>query len=899
MPPQDAANATALWHALDAEQALAQADVGPDGLSQSEAALRLQRHGPNRLPEPPGRSLLARLRGQFENLLILVLVAAGAITALLGHWTDSGVILAVVILNAAIGFWQEGRAENALAGVRRLLSETASVRREGRRDSIHAAELVPGDIVLLEPGDRVPADLRLIEARGLRTQEAALTGESAAVDKGIDPVAPDASLGDRRSVAFSGTLVAAGRGTGVVFATGSRSEIGRIGALLGGVETTATPLLRQIDRFARRLTTVILGVCLLVFGYAVGFGGYSREDAFLAMVGMAVAAIPEGLPAVITIALALGVQRMAARRAIVRRLPAVETLGAVTVICTDKTGTLTLNEMVVRRVVTDPVAAAAQIGGEGYAPFGKVEGDQAAVTALARTGLLCNDAHLREDGSGWRIEGDPMEGALLALAVKAGLDAEAERAAHHRRHEIPFDAAWSYMAVLVGEADEAMLHVKGAPDRLLPHCTKQVGPSGPAPIDHAAWAGRIEALAASGYRVLAFATKPTSDLREIGHADVTGLTLLGLAGFIDPARPEAVSAAADCHRAGIAVKMITGDHALTALAVAQELGLDTRGGAVTGREIEAADDTELRRMARDTNVFARAAPEHKLRLVKALQAEAHVVAMTGDGVNDAPALKRADAGIAMGIKGTEAAKEAARVVLTDDNFASIVAAVREGRTIHDNIRKVIAWNLPTNGGEALVIILAILIGLPLPITPIQILWINMVTAVALGLTLAFEPPEQGVMRRPPRRPGAALLDGEMIWRVVLVSVLFGLAVFGLSAWIASRGESLAYARTLSVDLLVVMEIFYLFSVRYLHMASMTRTGLLGTRAVWFGVALAIAAQLLFTYAPPLQAVFGSQPVTFADGVVVFGIGVTLLLVLEAEKLLRRRWAGLRSRAAQG
>ncbi|WP_090114530.1 cation-translocating P-type ATPase [Limimaricola pyoseonensis] len=885
---KDAANGTAPWHALDAGQALARAGVGPEGLSSGEAAARLRRHGPNRLPEAPGRGLLARLRGQFENLLILVLIAAGAVTALLGHWTDSGVILAVVVLNAAIGLWQEGRAENALAGVRRLLSDTASVRRDGRRDSIAAADLVPGDIVLLEPGDRVPADLRLIEARGLRTQEAALTGESAAIDKHTDPVPPDAPLGDRRSMAFSGTLVAAGRGTGVVVATGPGSRIGRIGALLGAVETTATPLLRQIDRFARRLTTVILAVCLLVFGYAVGPGGYEWDEAFLAMVGMAVAAIPEGLPAVITIALALGVQRMAARRAIVRRLPAVETLGAVTVICTDKTGTLTLNEMVVRQVVTAPDRPAAEIGGEGYAPHGTVTGDRSAVAALARTGLLCNDAHLRADGSAWHVEGDPMEGALLALAAKAGLDAETERAAHRRRHEIPFDAAWSYMAVATEGPGGTTLHVKGAPDRLLPHCTRQSGPDGPVPIDRAAWAARIEALAASGHRVLAFAAKPLEGPDGIGHADIAGLTLLGLAGFIDPARPEAIAAAADCRRAGVAVKMITGDHALTALAVAAELGLDTQGGALTGGEIAAASEAELRRMARETSVFARAAPEHKLRLVEALQAEGHVVAMTGDGVNDAPALKRADAGIAMGIKGTEAAKQAARVVLTDDNFASIVAAVREGRTIHDNIRKVIAWNLPTNGGEALVIILAILIGLPLPITPVQILWINMVTAVALGLTLAFEPPEQGVMQRPPRRPGAALLDGEMIWRVALVSVLFGLAVFGLSAWVAARGADLAYARTLAVDLLVVMEIFYLFSVRYLHMTSVTRTGLLGTRAVWFGVALAVVAQLLFTFAPPLQAVFGSRPVSLADGAVVLGIGVVLLVVLEAEKLLRRR-----------
>ncbi len=891
--PHGAETSPAPWHAQEPAQAMERLGVGPKGLPGVEAAARLRRHGPNRLPAPPKSGLLGRLKRQFENLLILVLVAAGAVTALLGHWTDSAVILAVVVLNAAIGFWQEGRAETALAGVRRLLSDTASVRRDGQRGRVASAELVPGDIVLLDPGDRVPADLRLVEARGLRTQEAALTGESAAVDKDVAPVPQDASLGDRASMVFSGTLVAAGRGTGVVTATGSRSEIGRIGALLGQVEPPATPLLRQIDRFARRLTAVILAVCLLVFGYAVGPGGYRWDDAFLAMVGMAVAAIPEGLPAVITIALALGVQRMAARRAILRRLPAVETLGAVTVICTDKTGTLTLNEMVVRQVVTDPDQAPAQVGGDGYAPQGTIEGDERAVAALALTGLLCSDARLRRDDTGWRVEGDPMEGALLALAGKAGLDPEVEHGAHPRHHEIPFDAAWSYMAVLTGGAGQAMIHVKGAPDRLLPQCSRQTGPGRPVPIDRVGWAARIEALAASGHRVLAFAARPAEAMRQIDHADIGGLTLLGIAGFIDPARPEAIAAAADCRRAGIQVKMITGDHALTALAVADELGLDTRGGALTGREIEAADDATLRRMAQRTSVFARATPAHKLRLVEALQADGHVVAMTGDGVNDAPALKRADVGIAMGIKGTDAAKQAARVVLADDNFASIVAAVREGRTIHDNIRKVIAWNLPTNGGEALVIILAILIGLPLPITPIQILWVNMVTAVALGLTLAFEPPEPGVMQRPPRRPGAALLDGEMIWRVALVSGLFGLAVFGLSAWVSGRGESLAYARTLAVDLLVAMEIFYLFSVRYLHMTSVSRSGLLGTRAVWLGLALAVAAQLLFTFAPPLQALFDTRPVSLADLAVVLGIGLALLVVLETEKLLRRSWRGKR------
>ncbi|SDY64280.1 cation-translocating P-type ATPase [Citreimonas salinaria] len=878
------------WYAMSRAEALQSTGATEVGLSASEVRDRLTRFGPNRLPEPPRPGILARLRGQFDNLLIHVLIAAGLVTALLGHWTDAAVILAVVAINAAIGFWQEGKAENALAAVRGMLSAEASVRRSGARARVPAFDLVPGDIVLLEAGDRVPADLRLTEARGLRVQEAALTGESVAADKTLAPVAVDAALGDRSSMAFSGTLVTAGRGAGVVVATGPAAEIGRIGAMLGEIGDTTTPLLRQIDRFARRLTLVILATCAGVFAYAVGVVDYPTGEAFLAMVGMAVAAIPEGLPAVITITLALGVQRMAGRRAIIRRLPAVETLGAVSVICTDKTGTLTLNEMVVRQVVTRATAEPVTVGGSGYAPQGALDGDAGTVVPLARAGILCNDAHLVDDAAGWQVAGDPMEGALLALAHKVGLDPEAERADHARVDEIPFDAVHKYMATLDDGPSGRAIHVKGAPDRLLRLCTMQAGPDGAEPIDAPTWAARLEALARGGHRVLAFAAKPAERRPDLAHSDITDLTLLGFAGFIDPARPEAVAAIADCRHAGIDVKMITGDHALTALAVAAELGLDAEGGALSGQEIDAMDAAELRRRAPGVTVFARTSPEHKLRLVEALQHGGNVVAMTGDGVNDAPALKRADVGVAMGIKGTEAAKEAARVVLADDNFASIVAAVREGRTIYDNIRKVIAWTLPTNGGETLVIVTAILLGLALPITPVQILWINMVTAVALGLTLAFEPPEPGVMSRAPRLAGAALLDREMVWRAVLVSILFALAVFGVTAWAGARGAEPAYARTLSVNLLVVMEIFYLFSVRYLHMTSVTLTGLLGTRAVWLGIALAAAAQGLFTYAPPLQSVFDTRPITPFDAGVIVALGLALLLVLEAEKRLRRMLA---------
>ncbi|MGR3758351.1 MAG: HAD-IC family P-type ATPase [Tranquillimonas sp.] len=887
------------WHAHDADATLARIEASRGGLTSAEAARRLARFGPNALPEQPRQGWLARLLGQFDNLLIYVLIASAAITALLGHWTDAGVIFAVVVLNALIGFWQEGRAEQSLAAVRSMLSARASAMRDGARVEIAAADLVPGDIVLVEAGDRVAADLRLIETRGLRIQEAALTGESEPVVKDPAPTAPDAPLGDRASMAYSGTLVAAGRGMGAVVATGSAAEIGRIGAMLGGIEQLTTPLLRQIDRFARWLTLVILASAGAVFAFAVLVRDYAPQEAFLVMVGMAVAAIPEGLPAVLTITLALGVQRMAGRHAIIRKLPAVETLGAVSVICTDKTGTLTRNEMVVRSVVTGDRASPYRIAGEGYAPEGEVLSGDAAVPAaasgplhrLARAGVLCNDAQLHREGDDWAVAGDPMEGALLALAHKVGLDPAAERAAHRRLDEIPFDAAHRFMATLDAAAGDGNgIHVKGAPDHVLDICDRQIGDTGGSePMDRQLWSGRIADLARQGQRVLAFAARDAGPQTTLGMEDMrAGFTLLGIAGFIDPPRPEAVAAVAAARQAGIDVKMITGDHADTALAVAAQLGLRAPNGALTGDQLAAMDDALLRRRAAEVAIFARAAPEHKLRLVEALQARGAVVAMTGDGVNDAPALKRADVGIAMGIKGTEAAKEAARMVLADDNFASIVAAVREGRTIYDNIRKVIAWTLPTNGGESLIILGAILLGWAVPVSAIQILWINMVTAVALGLTLAFEPAEPTVMERRPRRPDAALLNAEMVWRILLVSVLVAVAVFAVFFWSTGRGDGIAYARTLTVNLIVVMEIFYLFSVRYLHLTSLSWTAVVGTPAVLLGVGTAVALQALFTYAPVMQAVFDTRPVAIADGVAILGLGAALLLVLEVEKWARRR-----------
>lgn len=883
------------WHATGAGDVQASVGGGPGGLDSAEAARRLAETGPNSLPEGKRRGPLARFAGQFHNLLIHVLLAAALLAAVLGQPVDAGVILAVVLINAIVGHIQEGRAERAIEAIGSMIGAEANVLRDGRRRVIEVREIVPGDIVLLEAGDRVPADLRLLAARNLRIDESVLTGESVAVEKSTEAVAAEAQLGDRRSMAHSGSLVVAGQGRGIAVATGAASELGRIGTLVGSVVVLKTPLLRQMDGFARLLTLVILAFSLATFLAAVFLRGYPLPDAFMAVVGLAVAAIPEGLPAIMTITLAIGVGRMAARHAIIRRLPAVETLGAVSVICTDKTGTLTRNEMMAATLVT--AGGEHVVTGVGYDPDGEIAGRDdadAALTDLLRAGLLCNDAELRKRGQGWRVDGDPMEGALLVLAMKAGLKPGAMREDCPRLDAIPFDAAHRFMATLHRDEDEVgSIFIKGAPETILGMCGRERTAEGEREIDRTAWQVRAEALAATGKRVLAFAFKPGHEGKlGLDFADVdSDAVLLGLVGFIDPPRSEAIEAVAECRAAGIRVIMITGDHAGTAREIARRIGIDEHPELLTGKQMDALDDAGLLAAASRVKVFARTTPEHKLRLVEALQAAGGIVAMTGDGVNDAPALKRADVGIAMGGKGSDAAREAAAMVLADDNFASIAAAVREGRTVYDNITKVIGWTLPTSSGEAMAIILAIALGHALPITPLQILWVNMVTAVALGLTLAFEPTEPGTMRRPPRGPGTPLLSGALVWRILFVSLLFVAGVFGMFHWSESRGDAIELSRTLVVNTIVVMEIFYLFSVRYLHGTALTWRGLPGTPAVLAGVAVTVALQMVFTYAPPMHGIFASRPVGITDGVAIVGVGVLLLILVEIEKRLRTAVCG--------
>ncbi|ODA66698.1 putative cation-transporting ATPase F [Methyloligella halotolerans] len=883
------------WHALGPEEVLGALSTGPDGLSTAEAARRLALHGPNRLPAARPRGALIRFLAQFHNLLIYILIGAGVIAAAIGHGPDAIVIFGVVLLNAVIGYIQEGRAERALDAIRRMIDPRASVLRGGRRTTVPADELVPGDIVLLEAGDRVPADLRLLSARSLKADEAAITGESVPADKTVEAAPDNAPLGDRVSMAFSGTFIAAGHGTGVVTETAGATELGRISSMIGAVEQLTTPLVGQMNVFARQITIAVLGVSALVFLYAVALRAYSLDEAFMVVVGLAVAAIPEGLPAVMTIALAVGVQRMARRKAIIRRLPAVETLGAVSVICSDKTGTLTRNEMTVKSVVAGEEEIS--VSGTGYAPVGEFEtggklldpAADPALARLARASLLCNDAHLNQDGETWSIDGDPMEAALLCFAEKAGYDAPTTRHTHERLDEIPFDARHRYMATLHQQPDGSrVVYVKGAPERILAMCDKVlVGEGGGVEetFDAAGWHHRTERLASEGQRVLAIACRMLPErARTLRAPDVErGLTLLGLVGLIDPPRKEVLAAIAECRAAGVGVKMITGDHKATALAIARQLGLSDDPQVVTGQELDAMEAEDLAARARTASVFARASPEHKLRLVEALQADGSVIAMTGDGVNDAPALKRADVGVAMGAKGTEAAKEAAEMVLTDDNFASIVAAVREGRTVYDNLTKVIAWTLPTNGGEAMLIILAIVFGLTLPVTPVQILWINLVTAVALGLTIAFEPTEPNAMQRPPCSPKQGLISKRLLWRVLFVSGLMVAGGFGLYASATARGLPLEVGRTIVVNAIVAMEIFYLFSVRYVHGPSITWQGVLGTRAVLIGVASVLLAQLAFTYLPVMQRLFGSHALSIVELAAIVAVGVAFLLIVEAEK----------------
>lgn len=891
-------------HQISIDEAIALLDSDADaGLDLFEVQARQERFDPNAIPIQDGHGPLITFLLQFHQPLIYILLVAGGITAALDEWIDAGVIFAVVVVNAAIGYLQESKAAKALEALSRMTITETRVLRGGEIQRIPSVELVPGDIVLLQSGDKVPADLRLLRCRDLQIDESTLTGESVPVQKTRDSLPVETTLADRRNLAFSSTLVTYGQGRGVVFATGDKTEVGRISALVSTADMMETPLTRKIDRFSRLMLVVILVLAALTFAVGV-YRGQSTFEMFMAAVALAVGAIPEGLPAAVTITLAIGVARMARQRAIIRKLPAVETLGSTTTICSDKTGTLTVNQMTVREIYA--AAQTYELTGSGYGADGDIKSgvagsavsDNAAAYECLLAGVLCNDSTLVQKGDRWDVNGDPTEGALLAAARKAAMDERQIQQRLPRLDSVPFKSQHQYMATLHDSSDESMrpIYVKGSLEVVLSKCKWELDASGQIVEIHPSTIhAQLERMASQGLRVLAFAkANVPATTSEIGHHDIVNLTFLGLQGMIDPPRPEAIQAVRACQIAGIRVKMITGDHPVTAQAIAEKLGLDgasTAAGHVpevmTSRDLAEQSDQELIDVVERVAVFARATPEQKLRLVRALQANGHVVAMTGDGVNDAPALKQADIGVAMGVGGTEVAKEAADMILTDDNFATIEAAVEERRGVFDNLTKFIVWTLPTNMGEGLVILAAIFAGVTLPLLPVQILWINMTTAVLLGLMLAFEPKEPDIMRRAPRDPGSPILDRPLIIRICLVSLIMLLGAFGSFEWALGRGYTDDAARTVAVNVFVIVELFYLFNCRSLT-KSMFELGLFTNRWIVAGVGAMLALQMAFTYVPTMNRMFHSEPIGWQAWWRILATGAAVYIVIGVEKWLRRR-----------
>ncbi len=904
------------WHHLPTDEVLEVLDTDADrGLDLFEVKHRQTHFGPNVVTTQRGTGPVMRFLLQFHQALIYILLVSALITLVLKEYVDAGVILGVVVVNAIVGFIQESKAARAIEALAKSVTTEATVMRAGQRIRVPSAELVPGDVVLLQSGDKVPADMRIVRCRDLQVDESILTGESIAVQKKADVIGRDAVLADRKNMAYSSCLVTYGQATGVVVAIGDATEVGRISELIQGAAEIVTPLTRKIAEFSHLLMYGILGLAAVTFGVGVA-RGESVIDMFKAAVALAVGMIPEGLPAVVTITLAIGVSRMARRKAVIRRLPAVETLGSTTVICSDKTGTLTENQMTVRQVMA--AGERGEVSGNGYAPEGQIviEGapaDLAGNVAMKEcliAGLLCNDTTLVEKDGRWAVQGDPTEGALLVSGRKGGLSKEAVERELPRLDSVPFESQHQYMATLhdAGAGRPRLVYLKGALEAVLARCENAFGRDGQTvPLDRNRIQEAAAKMAAEGLRVLAFArgTLP-ADARRVSHEELTsGMTFLGIQGMIDPPRAEAITAVAKCQAAGVQVKMITGDHALTATAIARQVGLgrEKAGGerplkAITGKEIAACSDQELIDVVADTAVFARVSPEQKLRLVEALQARGQIVAMTGDGVNDAPALKQADIGVAMGISGTDVAKEAADMVLTDDNFASIEAAVEEGRGVFDNLTKFIVWALPTNLGEGLIILAAVFAGATLPILPVQVLWINMTTAIFLGLVLAFEPKEPGIMERPPRDPKQPLLTPRLIGRLLLVATAMLIGGFGLFEWELMRGASEAQARTVAVNVVVLVELFYLFNCRSLT-KSIFEVGLFSNVWVPVGIACMLLAQAAFTYLPVMNRLFHSEPVGGTAWLEAAAVAVLAYGIVGLEKRLGWRLSAMRRPTAVG
>lgn len=880
---------------LTVEEVLKNQQSQPSGLTHNEASARLARDGLNALPEKAGKPAWLRFLAHFHDVLIYVLIAAAALTAVMGHWVDTAVILGVAVINALIGHIQENNAEKSLKSIRNMLSASAVVVRNGQHETVATTDLVVGDIVVLRAGDRIPADLRVMEAHNLRVEEAILTGESTVVDKTAEALSGELPLGDRKNLLFSGTTISAGAGLGVVIATGEATELGHINQMMTEIEKHRTPLLVQMDKLGKAIFALILAMMLGLFIFSLLLRDMPMGELLLSLISLAVAAVPEGLPAIISIILSLGVQTMARKRAIIRKLPTVETLGAMSVICSDKTGTLTMNEMTVKAIITADKNYRVQ--GNSYEPTGEIhveENDAQAEIApgsllesYLRTIDLCNDSQLIRDEQGhWGITGGPTEGALKVLAAKAMLPAvESEL-----RSKIPFDSQYKYMATHYRIGNDERVLVTGAPDVLFKLCRLQQTANGTEAFTQPHWEAEIARYAKEGLRMVAAAWKPArADADALTHDCLSeGLIFLGIAGMMDPPRPEAIAAIGACQQAGIRVKMITGDHPQTAMSIGGMLGIHNSTHAVTGYELEQMDEAELAEAAVTYDIFARTSPEHKLRLVKALQEKGEIVGMTGDGVNDAPALKQADVGIAMGIKGTEVTKEAADMVLTDDNFATIACAVQEGRRVYDNLKKTILFIMPTNLAQGLLIIVALLAGNLIPLTPVLILWMNMATSATLSFGLAFEAGERNIMRRPPRQSNENVMDGFAIWRVGFVGTLIAACAFMLEAWLQPRGHSPEFIRTVLLQTLVTAQWVYMLNCRVSDGFSLGR-GLLMNKGIWLVSGILLLLQLAIIYVPFLQMLFGTEALPLRYWGITFAIGIALFFIVEIEKPLTRKY----------
>jgi cation-transporting ATPase F len=893
------------WHHLAAREVTRHLETDLEtGLTLTEAAKRHSHFGANELKSKPGKSPLIRFLLQFNQPLLYILLIAGAIKAMLGQWVNAWVIWGVTLINAIIGFVQESKAESAIAALAASVQTNATVLRSGQKEQVPSTKLVPGDIVLLASGDKVPADLRLLQVRNLQVNESALTGESIATQKNTQSLNLDTPLAERLNMAYAGSFVTFGTGSGVVVAIADATETGRISQLIEQGTSLATPLTRKFDKFSRTLLYVILGIAALTFAVGLRYGN-SWAEMFEAAVAFAVSAIPEGLPAVVTVTLAIGVSRMARRHAIVRKLPAVETLGGATVICSDKTGTLTENQMTVQAIYAG--GQKYTVTGVGYAPSGEISLDEQpihlnsspAFVECLIAGLLCNDSQIEKKDEKWQVIGDPTEGALIVVANKVGLISTKLEQEMPRLDVIPFESEYQYMATLHGangkkssfgieNSNSSTIFVKGSVEAILKRCQLGFDASGnTTSLKSDTIHQQVNAMARQGLRVLAFAKKYVpNNQNSLDHADIEkDLIFLGLQGMIDPPRAEAIKAVKACQDAGIQVKMITGDHAITAQAIAQRMSLNRNGEVIafTGQQLAQMSTHELSTAVEDGVVFARVAPEQKLRLVEALQSKGEIVAMTGDGVNDAPALKQADIGIAMGGGGTEVAKEASDMILTDDNFASIAAAVEQGRTVYRNLLKAIAFILPVNGGESMTILISILFARALPILSLQVLWLNMVNSIAMTVPLAFEPKSEQVMQQPPRNPNQALLSGSLIKRILVISVFNWILIFGVFESIQQSTGNINLARTMAIQALVAGRIFYLLSISQL--GSLLINKLRGSKrkisdasAIILGIVGTVLLQVIFSQWNVMNNLFSTAPLNLNQWFICLLAGLPMIFV---------------------